>query len=833
MNTVTPNELNERLEQWLTTHPARMSAEEEALRQEFLTRFPLDTLEQLPLDKYVMGHGDQDNFSYWLEHKTKHLGNILGGNASKFGVYWSSGEQQYVVNSMFQDAEDARRRMLGGIAEAAKLLEAGQVAQADEVGASIGGQRYSMRLKPLSLYFPDLLLPISSPTHLQHFLRLFGQEPAGDQLALNQQLLRFLKTLPAAHDMDSLSLMRFLYDVFPPNTDTIVTARKVWKVALGEQSVYLQTGLDHDVVFIGSRLDNLQAIPRTEMPARLQEAGDEPGFAASAVHFAHGMREGDVVVVNQGMSHVLAVGLVKSDYLTPGSAGNPLTQAVVGDQFPVWAHARQVDWVLTTPVDLPKGVRRLAIQTVAPIPEATFQRILDAYAANDPSAAQAERLKILGWRNGSVLPPPDPKPPLVNYLIELADSSKNMILYGPPGTGKTFVARQFARAWVRNSEPLADTVPTSFTPKHWWQAVAVALADLGTGTVAEIESHAAVQAFAGQRANRHVSQTIWQQLLVHTDPGDTSSNVAQRVRPYIFTRNIEDENRWQLNEEGEVLVAQWQGVAPTGVETTPQQTLLENVTFHPAFTYEEFVEGLRPTASGGGGFEVRDGVFKRLCQRAHEHPEQQFVLLIDEINRADTAKTFGELITLIEDDKRVEPGTLGDHPVTLPYSDAPDNLLSVPGNLCIIGTMNTADRSITLMDVALRRRFTFVEVPPMPELLSGKVDGTSLSPERLLRRLNSRLTELRDKDHQIGHAYLMGETLTAHDLTFRWRHKIVPLLQEYFYAREDDFRELLGESLYRDATREQPLDQAGLMRALLQFTGQGDPGQSQEDNGAQ
>lgn len=127
------------------------------------------------------------------------------------------------------------------------------------------------------------------------------------------------------------------------------------------------------------------------------------------------------------------------------------------------------------------------------------------------------------------------------------------------------------------------------------------------------------------------------------------------------------------------------------------------------------------------------------------------------------------------------------------------------------------------MDVALRRRFTFIFVPPRPELLAGTVQGTKLSPARLLKVLNQRITEKLDADHQIGHAYLMGETLTASDLAFRWRHKIIPLLQEYFYAREDDFRNLLGDALYQDATREQPLDQDNLMTALVSFTGEDAP----------
>lgn len=792
MKTFTPTEVSERLSAWAARHPLTMTPEDASIREEFLKRFPLDTLAELPLERYAMGRGDKDNFSYWLEHKTKGLGSILGGTAQKFGVYWSAQEQQYVVNSMFVSAEDARQRILGAIVKAAELLREGETGQADQAAASMGENRYSMRLKPLYLYEPDLLLPITSPTHLQYFLRLLGQEPSGDQITMNQQLLQVLRELPVAQGADTLSLMRFLYDEFPPMNES---TRKVWKVALGEQSQYLEEGLKNNVIFIGSHLEDLAAFPSAEMPAQLKAVGDEEGFAASATAFTHGMQEGDVIVVNQGMTRIMAVGLVEGPYLSPGAEGNPLTPEILGERFPVWAHARQVDWLLTSPVDLPAGLTKLAMKTVSTVPEVTLQGILDAYAIMDSSPEQIERLRQLGWKGTGVVK--RPRPEQVEYLIQVAEHTRNIILYGPPGTGKTYIAREFARALTENSAPLPESGEAAFQPRHWWQAVALALADLGSATVPELQQHSVIQNFLRGRANKHLSQTLWQQLLAHTAPNDSSSNVERRVAPYLFTRSQDDENRWQLNEEGEVLVQQWLKPPSSAVLLDATSGLLEHVTFHPAFTYEEFVEGLRPNQSGG--FEVRDGVFKRLCQRTHAHPDHQFVLLIDEINRADTAKTFGELITLIEDDKRVKPGTVADHPVSLPYSDPPENQLSVPNNLFIIGTMNTADRSITLMDVALRRRFTFIELPPQPELLRGQVDGTSLSPEHLLQHLNQRITALIDKDHQIGHAYLMGKTLSRSSLRFRWQHQIIPLLQEYFYAREDDLQALLGQELFEDA----------------------------------
>jgi 5-methylcytosine-specific restriction protein B len=154
-----------------------------------------------------------------------------------------------------------------------------------------------------------------------------------------------------------------------------------------------------------------------------------------------------------------------------------------------------------------------------------------------------------------------------------------------------------------------------------------------------------------------------------------------------------------------------------------------------------------------------------------------YVLIIDEINRGNISRIFGELITLIEPSKRA--GAAEGLSVTLPYSKKP---FSVPSNVYLIGTMNTADRSLAGLDIALRRRFTFKEMPPKPELLDG-ISVNSVDIGRVLLKMNERIEVLLDRDHCLGHAYFMPliEDRTLENLAFIFRQQILPLLQEYFF----------------------------------------------------
>jgi 5-methylcytosine-specific restriction protein B len=219
----------------------------------------------------------------------------------------------------------------------------------------------------------------------------------------------------------------------------------------------------------------------------------------------------------------------------------------------------------------------------------------------------------------------------------------------------------------------------------------------------------------------------------------------------------------------------------------------EFVTFHQSYAYEDFVEGIRPaTHDGIVAYEVRPGVLRRICERARQVPGKRFALIIDEINRGNIAKIFGELITLIEGDKRIRISTAGKRAsdckgleLTLPYSG---ERFGVPVNVDIIGTMNTADRSIALLDTALRRRFHFEELMPQPRLLKTVSDGTGgvIDLRRLLEALNARLVHLLHRDQTIGHSYFY-KIHTFEELRKVFTREIIPLLQEAFY---DDWRQI-------------------------------------------
>ena len=188
-------------------------------------------------------------------------------------------------------------------------------------------------------------------------------------------------------------------------------------------------------------------------------------------------------------------------------------------------------------------------------------------------------------------------------------------------------------------------------------------------------------------------------------------------------------------------------------------------TFHQSYGYEEFIEGIKPVLNennDGIGYRVEDGVFKKFCNSARSFSggdsniEKPYVFIIDEINRGNISKIFGELITLIEDTKR--EGMEEAISLKLPYSEED---FSVPSNVYVLGTMNTADRSISLIDTALRRRFSFIEMMPDEEVLMNmgigniSIDGITLDIAAMLKTINARIEFLYDREHTIGHAFFM------------------------------------------------------------------------------
>ncbi len=366
----------------------------------------------------------------------------------------------------------------------------------------------------------------------------------------------------------------------------------------------------------------------------------------------------------------------------------------------------------------------------------------------------------------------------------------NLILFGPPGTGKTYELNQLKAKYVSEAQTLTreQWLGELIAGKSWCDVVFMALWDLGESDVTAIREHEFIRAKAkvmGRTAN--LKSTIWASLQTHTTEESTTVNYSRRIPPYLFDKK--EKGIWYVLPECEdecadlIELVKELKCSPAASETISRY---EFVTFHQAYSYEDFVEGIRPELdeeSGELSYSPQDGVFRRICQRAEADPEHHYAIFIDEINRGNVAKIFGELITLIETDKR----TSGDKGmrITLPYSREP---FGVPENLDIYGTMNTADRSIALLDTALRRRFRFKELMPDSSKIAGSdgagnivdEDGNQINLRRLLDAMNHRIRFLLSRDLMLGHAYLCPvANLTQLKTVFL--NQFIPLLQEYFY----------------------------------------------------
>lgn len=232
-------------------------------------------------------------------------------------------------------------------------------------------------------------------------------------------------------------------------------------------------------------------------------------------------------------------------------------------------------------------------------------------------------------------------------------------------------------------------------------------------------------------------------------------------------------------------------------KTLQKQGRIEFITFHQSYGYEEFIQGIKPSVDKGQVvYNVEDGIFKKFCDKAKDDEKNNYVFIIDEINRGNVSKIFGELITLIEEGKRISAEAPNQGmTVKLPYKDenGEDVVFGVPDNVYILGTMNTADRSLVQLDAALRRRFRFIEMMPNPKLLSAenkKDNQTGVELDKLLASINERICALIDREHQIGHSYFM-KVKTIDDLRDTFQYEIIPLLQEYFYEDYENIDRVL------------------------------------------
>jgi hypothetical protein len=540
-----------------------------------------------------------------------------------------------------------------------------------------------------------------------------------------------------------------------------------WVYAPGENAMYWDDFFSEGIMGLGWReLGDISLFEsKKEIENKLQlveeTSKSKRNDAKANWDFFAKMKPGDLVIVNKGRNCLLGYGIITSDYYFDPERDDH-------------THLRKVDWKLKGEWNIKDYVHGKTLTDI------TWEKIEDpqfTYRHEQLLAAMGAGVQT---KKKEIMP-------------------INQILYGPPGTGKTFKLKsQFFDRYTTKETSISKEQKFEDTVRDltWWQVIALALIEEGTSKVNDLIENRWVSHKASISESKNVRATIWGSLQMHTILESTTVAYTQRQAPLIFDKT--NDKSWNLleNEAKEQTPELYEIIESiNNFNPDPDKEIKRYVftTFHQSYSYEDFMEGIKPVMSedevaGSVGYSIENGIFKDLCERASRDSENQYAIFIDEINRGNVSAIFGELITLIEIDKR--KNGINPMSVTLPYSK---KLFSVPSNVDIIGTMNTADRSVEALDTALRRRFSFEEMMPKPALLKETIEGISL--EKLLSTLNERIEVLVDRDHTIGHAFFINDT-TLDNLRSTFANKVIPLLQEYFYGDYSKMEMVIGSAFF-------------------------------------
>jgi DNA polymerase III delta prime subunit len=542
--------------------------------------------------------------------------------------------------------------------------------------------------------------------------------------------------------------------------DEAMDTRQYWLYSPGENASKWEEFYKAGIMAIGWDAigDLSQFKNRSEIRKALLEAyggeGSKKNDVSANDDMINKMNVGDIIIAKRGRSELLGYGKVTSDYY-------------YDEKRTDYKHCRNVSWIKKGEwqVDF-----KLVLKTLTDITE---------YDSEHPKYEKYYQ-RLMGIMGEEV-------EKLQRIQSSQDIQASNIIFYGPPGTGKTYrLKEEYFGKYSSKETSLSKEKHFEYVVENagWHECLVIALLDLKRASVSEIMEHPWIRKKIEFSQAKNIRANLWGNLQAHTVEECPNVNVKIRRSPSVFYKH--EDSTWEvLQEQVKELTPEIYTLKKSVEAFIPNPDKEINryrfVTFHQSFSYEDFIEGIKPILPGEGeeiddlNYTIVDGVFKDLCRKAEGDPENRYAIFIDEINRGNIAQIFGELITLIEKDKRW--GAKNQLSAVLPYSKKE---FRVPKNLDIYGTMNTADRSVEALDTALRRRFSFQEIMPDPEKLRGKTIG-SIDLEQLLTVINQRIELLVDRDHTIGHSYFI-EVNNEQELADAFNDKVVPLLQEYFYG---------------------------------------------------
>ncbi len=394
--------------------------------------------------------------------------------------------------------------------------------------------------------------------------------------------------------------------------------------------------------------------------------------------------------------------------------------------------------------------------------------------------------------------------------------AQNIIFTGVAGTGKTYRLQQLAKEYTEIVQPIAQqqTLQLMLKPLRWHEVICLVFLECKQQgqdllKVAEIVEHKFFQAKAKLNAReKSLQNQVWGELQKYSSPNSTTVKQKNRASQAFFDKDTT--SSWYLLDSALPLLSELQALLTDYQNNSAKPSKKERfslVSFHQSYGYDEFVEGIRPLIDEQTGqmrYVIQQGAFLALCKQAEQAPNHRYAMLIDEINRANVAQVFGELMSLIEPSKRA--GQTDAMSVRLAYSQTP---FSVPSNVDIFATMNTQDHSLVSLDSAFRRRFEFVEMPPDGSGLGqvtvygqehGQDKNHLIDLGKLLDGLNGRICQYLGEQYQLGQAYFyeLDKEDGFDDLLKVMARQILPQLLTY--AQTTHNLQALAEILQLDKT---------------------------------
>ena len=752
------------------------SEQRHKLYDEFLEAFPLETLAELPIEKYT-NLNKNDSFCYWLESKLEYLGSIWGGSSYKFDIfefkkqpednskYRNDGKYSWYarLGQTAEEAYEATRQAIVAVANAARKGDWDAVDKVKDLGTVF-------KWKIAFMYSNKVLVPIYRSDLLRETAERQGMKK--NPKSRVPEIQRYLIQLRGNEDP---------FDFYARMLDILNQKdNKVWLYAPGEDACMWQDCLENNIMSIGweemgdlSEYDSKEALEAAFDVAYPDVEGSNKNSKLCLWEFSRDIRAGEIVYAKRGRRKLIGRGIVESDYIYDDTRKSYRNVHRVK-----WTHKGEWDVAdLKTNMFPTKTLTEISkYDNFASQLEAAFvNRSENAPETFTDSGDKESQILKVTFQDGSVIFEQSARKTYIETLRcigidRLADHNWGHVYYGKCAVSKNPWPDSVGKSKVRNIDGCWVFVhnSTSFLRDNLDQFSKALKLGLRIEMV-DKSSWAPVDSNPIEIIESYDKEKFLSEVFMSPEEFDRLQNLLR------YKKNIILQGAPGV---GKTFSATRLAYAIMGQK---DDSRVEIVQFHQNYTYEDFIMGYKPN---GTGFRLHTGLFYEFCDAAREDPERPYFFIIDEINRGNLSRIFGELLQLIENGYR-------DKSIKLAYNGEE---FSVPSNLHIIGMMNTADRSLAMIDYALRRRFSFFTMHPgfdtdgFRNHIAKYADGRINNIVAGIKLLNAEIA----KDDSLGDGFCIGHSYfcqdadgNAPDLDNVINFDIAPMLEEYWFDNAD------------------------------------------------